>query len=100
LRSKFQNLADRAALWLTIIAIGAGSVTLVTWLLIGFEFNFALVRTVTVLVMACPHALELAAGVAYGFGILLTPAVGAVFMSASTVIVAINAMLMRRAKLS
>ncbi len=59
-RSKFQNLADRAAFWLTMIAIGAGSVTLVTWLLIGFEFNFALVRTVTVLVMACPHALGLA----------------------------------------
>jgi len=45
-------------------------------------------------------AIPLAAGVAYGAGILLTPAVGAVFMSASTVIVAINAMLMRRAKLS
>lgn len=59
-RSQFQNLADRAAFWLTLIAIGAGSLTLATWLLIGFEFNFALVRTVTVLVMACPHALGLA----------------------------------------
>ena len=59
-RSQFQNLADRAAFWLTLIAIGAGSLTFVTWLLIGFEFNFAIVRTVTVLVMACPHALGLA----------------------------------------
>ncbi len=59
-RSQFQNLADRAAFWLTLIAIGAGSLTLATWLLIGYEFNFAVVRTVTVLVMACPHALGLA----------------------------------------
>jgi len=59
-RSQFQNLADRAAFWLTLIAIGAGSLTLATWLLIGFEFDFAIVRTVTVLVMACPHALGLA----------------------------------------
>ncbi len=59
-RSKFQNLADRAAFWLTIIAISAGTITLIAWLLIGFDFNFALTRTVTVLVMACPHALGLA----------------------------------------
>ena len=59
-RSQFQNLADRAAFWLTLVAIGAGSLTLVTWLLIGYAFDFAIVRTVTVLVMACPHALGLA----------------------------------------
>ena len=41
-------------------------------------------------------ALPLAAGVAYGWGILLSPAVGAVLMSASTVIVAINAQFLRR----
>ena len=40
--------------------------------------------------------LPLAAGVAFGWGILLSPAVGAVLMSASTVIVAINAQLLRR----
>jgi hypothetical protein len=38
--------------------------------------------------------------VAYAWGILLSPAVGAVFMSASTVIVAVNAMLLRRLRLS
>jgi Cu2+-exporting ATPase len=45
-------------------------------------------------------ALPLAAGVAYAWGILLSPAVGAVFMSASTVIVAVNAVLLRRTKLA
>ncbi|PEN05224.1 copper-translocating P-type ATPase [Longimonas halophila] len=59
-RSRFQNLADRAAFWLTLIAVGAGTVTFATWWAIGYELNFAIVRTVTVLVMACPHALGLA----------------------------------------
>ncbi|MEX2534177.1 MAG: copper-translocating P-type ATPase [Trueperaceae bacterium] len=59
-RSRFQGLADRAAAWLTYIAVGAGAVTLLVWLLAGFGFDFALTRTVTVLVMACPHALGLA----------------------------------------
>jgi Cu2+-exporting ATPase len=44
-------------------------------------------------------ALPLAAGVAYGAGIVLSPAAGAVFMSASTVVVAVNAMLLRRVRL-
>jgi Cu2+-exporting ATPase len=44
-------------------------------------------------------ALPLAAGVAYAWGVLLSPAVGAVLMSASTVIVAVNAMLLRRLRL-
>ena len=45
-------------------------------------------------------AIPLAAGVAYAWGILLSPAVGALLMSLSTVIVAINAVLLRRAKLA
>lgn len=44
--------------------------------------------------------LPLAAGVGYAWGILLSPAVGAVFMSASTVIVAVNAMVLRRLRLN
>ena len=44
-------------------------------------------------------ALPLAAGVAYPWGIVLSPAVGALFMSLSTVIVALNAMLLRRVRL-
>jgi Cu2+-exporting ATPase len=59
-RSRSQDLANRAALWLTIIAISVGTVTLVTWLLAGQSFNFALERMVTVMVITCPHALGLA----------------------------------------
>ncbi|HEX7005023.1 MAG TPA: heavy metal translocating P-type ATPase [Trueperaceae bacterium] len=59
-RSRFQGLADRAAAWLTYIAVAAGTVTLIAWLVAGFDVGFALTRTVTVLVMACPHALGLA----------------------------------------
>jgi Cu2+-exporting ATPase len=59
-KSKTQNLANRAARWLTFIAIGAGAITLTTWLLLGKDFNFALSRMVTVMVISCPHALGLA----------------------------------------
>jgi Cu2+-exporting ATPase len=59
-RSKTQALADRAALWLTVIALSAGALTLVTWLLLGKGLAFALERMVTVMVTTCPHALGLA----------------------------------------
>src|SRR6266704_3024227 len=59
-RSRTQDLADRAALWLTLIAVGGGTVTLVAWLGAGREFSFALERMVTVMVITCPHALGLA----------------------------------------
>ena len=60
-RSRAQALADRAAFILTLVAIGAGAVTLVTWLGIRpGEPAFAVERLVTVLVIACPHALGLA----------------------------------------
>jgi Cu2+-exporting ATPase len=60
-KSRTQNLADRAALWLTIISISVGIITLFSWLYIGHkEFVFALSRMVTVMVIACPHALGLA----------------------------------------
>jgi P-type Cu2+ transporter len=59
-RSRFQALADRAAYWLTLIALGAGSLTLVAWLFLGFTPEFALTRMVAVMVIACPHALGLA----------------------------------------
>ncbi|MHB1072227.1 MAG: copper-translocating P-type ATPase [Gemmatimonadaceae bacterium] len=59
-RSRSQALADRAAFALTIIAIVSGAITLVAWRLAGAEWAYAVERVVTVLVIACPHALGLA----------------------------------------
>jgi Cu2+-exporting ATPase len=60
-KSKTQDLANRAAFWLTIIAITSGALTMFVWLMFSGEtFNFALSRTVTVMVITCPHALGLA----------------------------------------
>ena len=59
-RSRTQDLANRAAMWLTVIAIGGGTVTLVAWLGAGREFSFALERMVTVMVITCPHAVSTA----------------------------------------
>ena len=60
-KSKTQDLANRFAFWLTIIAIGVGALTLFIWtFVIGKDFAFAIERAVTVMVIACPHALGLA----------------------------------------
>ena len=59
-RSRTQDLANRAAFWLTLVALGGGGATLGVWLALGKDFAFALERTVTVMVIACPHALGLA----------------------------------------
>ena len=59
-KSDTQRLADKAAKWLTYIALTAGTLTLVAWLMVGSEFGFALERMVTVMVISCPHALGLA----------------------------------------
>ncbi|NLO31644.1 MAG: heavy metal translocating P-type ATPase, partial [Methanosarcina mazei] len=59
-RSKTQDLANRAALYLTIIALTVGTLTFVLWTLFGQELVFALERAVTVMVITCPHALGLA----------------------------------------
>ena len=59
-RSRSQDVANRAAQWLTLIALAAGGGTLAVWLALGHGFNFALERMVTVMVIACPHALGLA----------------------------------------
>ncbi|HLO35926.1 MAG TPA: HAD-IC family P-type ATPase, partial [Candidatus Deferrimicrobium sp.] len=57
--SRAQALADRAAALLFYVALTAGAITLVGWWLLG-DREGALVRTATVLVIACPHALGLA----------------------------------------
>ena len=59
-RSRAQALADRAAFILTIVAIVAGAVTFVAWTALGASGAFAVERVVSVLVIACPHALGLA----------------------------------------
>jgi len=60
-KSKAQNMADKAAYWLTIIAITVGAFTLFSWLAFSSQsFVYALERTVTVMVITCPHALGLA----------------------------------------
>lgn len=60
-KSKAQDLANRAAKWLFYGAVLAGIITFVTWLALGYPVSFAMVRMVTVLIIACPHALGLAA---------------------------------------
>jgi Cu2+-exporting ATPase len=59
-KSKAQALADRAAALLTRIALASGALTLVVWIAVGAEASYAIERMVTVLVIACPHALGLA----------------------------------------
>lgn len=60
-KSKTQDLANRAALWLTIVAILGGAITFFVWVFIANQsLAFALERTVTVMVITCPHALGLA----------------------------------------
>lgn len=78
-RSRSQDLANRAAFWLTLIALGVGTATLAAWLWAGKPFVFALERMVTVMVITCPHALGLAVplvvavstAVAAGHGLLI-----------------------------
>ena len=59
-RSRAQHLADRAARLLTVVALASAVLTVVGWQLAGAELDFSVIRTVTVLVIACPHALGLA----------------------------------------
>lgn len=59
-KSKTQRLADKAANWLTIVAITTGVGTFTYWAIYGSELSFAIERMATVMVIACPHALGLA----------------------------------------
>jgi P-type Cu2+ transporter len=59
-KSKTQDLANRAAMYLTIIALTVGTLTFLLWIFAGKELVFALERAVTVMVITCPHALGLA----------------------------------------
>ncbi len=59
-KSRLQLLSDRAAFYLTIVAMVAGGMTLLVWLAVGASFGFSVERLVAVLVITCPHALGLA----------------------------------------
>ncbi len=59
-KSKNQDLANKAAFLLTIIAISVGLLTFIIWIVAGQDVSFAIERTATVMVIACPHALGLA----------------------------------------
>jgi len=60
-KSRTQDLANRAAFWLTIVAITAGLLTFGAWIFFTCQsFDFAMNRTVAVMVITCPHALGLA----------------------------------------
>jgi len=59
-KSKTQIVADKAAFYLTFVALGAAAITAVVWGIAGKDAAFILERIVTVLVIACPHALGLA----------------------------------------
>lgn len=59
-KSNTQLLADKAARWLTMIALTAGIITFIVWLALGKDIAFAMERMVTVIVICCPHALGLA----------------------------------------
>lgn len=59
-KSKTQTLSDKAAFWLTIVALSVGVITLIAWLFAGMGMQFAITRMATVMVITCPHALGLA----------------------------------------
>lgn len=60
-KSKTQDIANQAAYWLTIVAVLGGTLTFLSWYFLSEQtLSFALERTVSVMVIACPHALGLA----------------------------------------
>lgn len=59
-KSKTQLLADRAAFWLTVVAVSVGFTTLGVWIFVGQSYEFSIERMATVMVITCPHALGLA----------------------------------------
>ncbi len=59
-RSRAEVVADRAAFYLTIAAVGSAIVTAIVWTALSAPLSFTIERVVTVLVIACPHALGLA----------------------------------------
>lgn len=71
-KSKTQAIVDKAAFWLTVIALTVGFATLATWLILGKDFTFAIVRMAAVMVITCPHALGLAAPLVVAYSTTLS----------------------------
>ncbi|MBI4120746.1 MAG: copper-translocating P-type ATPase [Parcubacteria group bacterium] len=71
-KSRTQDVANKAALWLTIVALGGGTLTLFAWLLFSQPFGFAIERAIAVIVIACPHALGLAIPLVVAFSTALS----------------------------
>jgi Cu2+-exporting ATPase len=59
-KSRLQLLSDKAAFYLTIVAVAGGAITFTLWFIFRHDLPFAVERLVAVLVVACPHALGLA----------------------------------------
>src|SRR5438445_1677878 len=80
-----QQLADRAAFWLVLVALAGGTLTLIVWLLAGRTFSQAILFAITVVVITCPDALGLATPTAIRVGTGLGARRGILFKNAAAI---------------
>src|SRR6202140_4222916 len=80
-----QQLADRAAFWLVLVALIGGTLTLIVWLLAGRSFSQAILFAITVVVITCPDALGLATPMAIMVGSGLGAKRGILFKNAAAI---------------